>query len=335
MFHNTHSEAFRSLPVNLQKKDVDLFKRSARYTMATPALVVFKRVFILWQGQLFKNGKIIPESLCTPLFVNKYPGRFFLTCLSKSMVKSNFLRLTKSSFLIIHDEWSDNYFHWLTEVVTRLYMLKDQLSNYTLIMPAEYKHSYQQYSLQKFAIQKIQWTHSRKVLFADEVVIPTRPAPVDNPGLLKNAIAFLVKDRSLGISKGEKIYISRQHAANRKVINEAEVIAFLQQQGFAILLCEELSFEEQMSIFAQARILISIHGAGLTNLVFMPADSCILELRKQDDSEKYNCYFTLSAVFGHRYFYQACTSNTDLPPDNADIYVDIDKLRANVALMPT
>ena len=40
--------------------------------------------------------------------------------------------------------------------------------------------------------------------------------------------------------------------------------------GFETVYTEELSFAEQVRLFSETRCLVSIHGAGLTNLMFMP-----------------------------------------------------------------
>jgi capsular polysaccharide biosynthesis protein len=53
---------------------------------------------------------------------------------------------------------------------------------------------------------------------------------------------------------------------------------------------------------SKANMLVGLHGAGLTNMMFMPTQSRVLEIRNYGDSHN-NCYFTLASEFGHRYFY--------------------------------
>ncbi len=173
------------------------------------------------------------------------------------------------------------------------------------------------------------------MLFAKELLLPAHTASAGNynPKLLQQAIQFLLKDQDNTVSKSEKIYISRQKETARKVINEEEIIACLIEEGFTILECEDFSFEEQVSIFSHARVLVSIHGAGLTNLVFMPTGSCVLELRKEEEPEMYNCYFSLASVFDQRYFYQGCKSDSNLSATLANIYVNLNKLKENLDLI--
>lgn len=66
----------------------------------------------------------------------------------------------------------------------------------------------------------------------------------------------------------EKIFLSRRQQAQRTCSNTAEVEAFFAAQGFAILLPEELSFAEQVHIFAGAKIIAGFGGSALFNAMF-------------------------------------------------------------------
>jgi len=88
-----------------------------------------------------------------------------------------------------------------------------------------------------------------------------------------------------------------------------------------------------VEISSQARYLVSNHGAGMTNMLFMPEGSNVLELRHREDCIN-NCYFTLSSALNLNYFYQTCPSGGDAQdPHAADLLVDANALRANLTLM--
>jgi hypothetical protein len=90
---------------------------------------------------------------------------------------------------------------------------------------------------------------------------------------------------------------------------------------------------QQVKIASAARYLISNHGAGLTNMLFMRPGGSVLELRHNTDRIN-NCYFTLASALNHRYFYQTCApENRDEDPHNANLFVDVAALRANLKLM--
>ncbi len=67
----------------------------------------------------------------------------------------------------------------------------------------------------------------------------------------------------------ERIYVSRMDARGmRRFINEEQVIDVARNNGFHIVTPSELSFEDEVRIFRNARIIAGPVGAGLYNAVF-------------------------------------------------------------------
>ena len=85
-----------------------------------------------------------------------------------------------------------------------------------------------------------------------------------------------IRDRCLRNDSGpspEKIFISRRSITEklngqRRLINEDEILAVAVQNGFSIVQPELLSFEEQVRIFAKAKVVVGIGGAAMFNTVF-------------------------------------------------------------------
>ncbi len=68
---------------------------------------------------------------------------------------------------------------------------------------------------------------------------------------------------------------------------------------------------EQIHLFNSVKWLVSIHGAGLTNMIFMNKGCHILELRNKDDKDN-NCYFSLASAVGLNYYYlENATDNSN------------------------
>jgi capsular polysaccharide biosynthesis protein len=65
-----------------------------------------------------------------------------------------------------------------------------------------------------------------------------------------------------------KIYITRPNNSLRYISNESILITTLKEKGFEIIDANTLSFIQQIELFSQASILIGVHGAGLTNMIF-------------------------------------------------------------------
>jgi capsular polysaccharide biosynthesis protein len=112
------------------------------------------------------------------------------------------------------------------------------------------------------------------------------------------------------------------------VVNDGELEHFFANQGFDCLELDNVSFSEQVRIFASCETLVSIHGAGLTNVLFMPKGSNVIEFYPRGFTEKdyFNaCYRRLSGALGigHRFLF--CERANKARPFNLhedDIRVD-------------
>jgi capsular polysaccharide biosynthesis protein len=90
------------------------------------------------------------------------------------------------------------------------------------------------------------------------------------------------KDLSLRIIPTDKkfpslFYIYRP-LGRRGVLNEEEFHSYLIKYGFAIIRLENYSIDEQINIFMNAKFIIGVHGAGLTNIIFSKPgrSNCVL-----------------------------------------------------------
>ncbi|MET0155150.1 MAG: glycosyltransferase family 61 protein [Rickettsiales bacterium] len=77
-------------------------------------------------------------------------------------------------------------------------------------------------------------------------------------------------------------YVSRRDAKLRHLENEGEIESVLRERGFETIVPGEMSLREQFFAFRRARTLVATHGAGLTNLLFVPRGGKIVECASQD-----------------------------------------------------
>lgn len=63
--------------------------------------------------------------------------------------------------------------------------------------------------------------------------------------------------------------ISRRNAIERKILNEKEIIEESKSYSLQLVFLEELSFIEQVALFAQAEKVIAVHGAGIVNVLYV------------------------------------------------------------------
>jgi hypothetical protein len=226
--------------------------------------------------------------------------------------------------------WSeDNYFHWIVDTLPRLLALESaklDVSQIDHILVSSLRHAYQRESLALFGIDPtrvIACDRSPHVQ-AERLVI----SRIDSRALTYD----FLRDRLLPAARPhfpahlptpERLYISRQRASRRRLRNEDAIIAQLEADGFMVVSLEGRSFVEQIGVMSAARIVIAPHGAGLTNLVFCPPKTTVIELFP-DSYHEYS-YETLCYVLEFNYHALIGTSTGD---PNHDFVINPDSLQA-------
>ncbi|MFM7522356.1 MAG: glycosyltransferase family 61 protein [Planctomycetota bacterium] len=76
---------------------------------------------------------------------------------------------------------------------------------------------------------------------------------------------------------GERLFVSRAHAAIRRLFNEEAIWSRLEPRGFRRLVLERMPWGEQIAAFSRARVIVAPHGAGLANLVFCQPGTRVVE----------------------------------------------------------
>jgi tetratricopeptide (TPR) repeat protein len=96
-----------------------------------------------------------------------------------------------------------------------------------------------------------------------------------------------------------KIFISRTDARGRRLLNERDLSGLLRDRGFELVTLSGRSVREQIELFSSASHIIGTHGAGLTNQLFSPSGTRVLELLPPLVAT--GDYWILSSRLGHAY----------------------------------
>jgi hypothetical protein len=86
------------------------------------------------------------------------------------------------------------------------------------------------------------------------------------------------------LTSTRKIFISRDDAPARKLINAEEV--FMALQGWETVTLTGMSTKKQIELFSSASHVISTHGAGLTNLLWCQTGTKVIEISQKELLEK-------------------------------------------------
>lgn len=273
--------------------------------------------YLTSSGIGIKNLKLIPE-----LLFGKFQLSFFKLYAIKQFLFGKHENLNGNTYLVIHNFWSGGYHHWLVEALLKLVVSQLDYKNYVLLLPASYQPFALQ-SLQKFEFQKIVYLKEKHIYRVDKAMVISNP----NSGFfdkihINNMRDFWSKKPS---KPSRKIYISRRNAALRVITNEDEIYPLLYEYGYEVIETQTLSFQEQINLFADTKEVISIHGAALTNMVFMQPGTKVIELyRELKLHDNMNlCYYRLAmaaSIIYHCFFLKIAKRNNDV--DRSDLIID-------------
>lgn len=145
------------------------------------------------------------------------------------------------------------------------------------------------------------------------------PSPSAAQWLRETAIANIEEDLD---DYPSNIIISRADVPTRRIINKDELYPHLRVKGFTPFKLANLSFREQVAVFASAENIISPHGAGLSNLYFAE-NANVIEIL--GTNVKKPTYYFLSEVLDHNYGAVIGHQNPD-GNHNSDILVELDHI---------
>jgi hypothetical protein len=198
--------------------------------------------------------------------------------------------------------WCGGYFHWLFNSLPKLAVLEASGVEYDSLIVPERLAPFHRETLAMLGIDE-----SRRTPFTgqhvqpDVLVWPSPLSPINHP------TSFMLDwlRTSLGTLPASpptrRFYVTR--AGTRRAVNEAELFAALEPLEFEFVLPEERSFEEQVKLFAQARVLVGPHGSNLVNGMFSPKLS-VLECF-QPGHVNWGVYGVLCGV-GHEHWNLLC-----------------------------
>jgi len=265
-------------------------------------IVEYQNVFLTRSGIGLKRLRLIQET------IHHYKGKrrhFLLYALFQYFFKKK-IKL-HGRYLIIHNHWCPGYFHWITEALPRLFTVRKNIPDRILVLPDSFKDKVCE-SIDPFFKGEVLWIPKNINLFIDNLLIPENPplsGKYDREILLELREIYQKESmtKQINIPKHNKIYVSRSKSTRRKVVNENELILLLKKNGFAVIHFEDYSFWEQVAMMHHTNVLISAHGAGLSNCLFMKPGNRVIELQKEAKFGEYIdvLYKDLAEICGLNY----------------------------------
>src|SRR5688500_5276267 len=225
--------ARRNLPVNFNPEHLQLFEGELERLIPESRILKFSDVLASPEGLLFKGTRILPESFAFPYHLEEWRLRSVFKFLTKNYVLRR-RRKIEREVLWITDYWSTGHFHWLTDVLTRLFVVRERLSDPLLVLPGKFETlDVVSASLSAFGVVNVDFIRPDEFVECRNLVMPSHTAP---SGHFKDEAIRGVRDVLLSAygdarDSSERIYISRRRAGKRRTGNEDDVTPDVRRVG--------------------------------------------------------------------------------------------------------
>ena len=223
--------------------------------------------------------------------------------------------------------WSPLYAHWILENLTQLealeyYTEKTGKKPILIIDRNSPQWKIQSLELMGYPAENCWQWNGRRAKVKELVICSKRR----EAGRTSIKACHWVKERILSnidhyapldISLSPNIFISRKNANSRRILNEEAVMNLLGKMNFVPYILEDINWQNQVKIFAQAEIIIAPHGAGVCNMIFSTKKAIVIEMFARKIS---HMFYALAQGLGFKYGYLLCEARGE------DIIVDCQEL---------
>jgi capsular polysaccharide biosynthesis protein len=276
-------------------------------------------------GVVFKDGQIVPESVHIFHSLKPNRGTFY-----KKMILGR-VRPVHARCFVVHNPYHLNYYHWMTEVMPRLFSIREWIRDRVMLMGDESRVWQMEY-LRYFDFAGVVHVGRLELARADNVIVPQplSPFPIHNEAAVREMANWL-KDRAGSEDDRYRdfrnLFIVRELGKWRNLINQDEVRSLLERYDFKAVSLESLSVSDQIALFRNVRNLVSVHGAGMANMIYMEPGGSVVDLINEHHRDA--SFYNLADVCGHRQVVLQCATEGSIHRKAAiyDMSADLEKLR--------
>ena len=225
------------------------------------------------------------------------------------------------------------YWHWFLE---DLPLIKAFRTKPNLPIYVNKLNHYQKESLEYFKDikERIVEIEVPSIIEAKKLHVVTYPA-ISNRGKAATWSSHFLRENLKGVESyfsPKRVYISRDDAIARRVVNENDVIKLLHKHSFTIIDdTTSMSLQEKLNLFYNADILVSPTGANLTHVHAMKKGSIIIDFNHSFEVSEECGWNNIGAACGIKWI-TIPAKTIGQPPSsrpkmkNAHLKVDINNL---------
>ncbi|WP_113923006.1 glycosyltransferase family 61 protein [Cognataquiflexum aquatile] len=311
----------RGAPKNFKPQDDHLFKRYWKTVAPECHLWIIEKPLVIRDSIFYpKNFKFFDR-------YTHYNGISFLGKLMRVFFWVTKKKVSLGKSVWIHDNFSGNYFHWFAECLPRLLFSESFQNGHIVILPKNLsKFTFVKESLDLMGA-KYEFFDKNQNYEISELILTNRIGRISE---FRKELLFKVKAKfdflGSNIAPKRKIYIRRKPAKARNILNEEAVLKVLSDHHVESLYLDDFNLMDEIRLLDETCLLISIHGAGLTNMLFMQGSGNVLEFRNEEDGgASTNSFFNLASELGINYYYLT-NKTTSHKTNHADFEINVEKL---------
>jgi hypothetical protein len=197
------------------------------------------------------------------------------------------------------------FYHWLIEDFSSYLLARRERPDLpTLVFRTSPRYVFAALRILGATYESIERTTQVETLFFASKGAALQPHTVDIAALNDFALS---NEETSGSGNSELVYISRVRDG-RIPDNELQVEEYFRLRGFSILTLSDLDFASQVTLFKGAKVIAGTHGAGLSNIVWSPSESAVIEIMRTDHPL---CFKYLTQIRSQQYFSVASNSNLE------------------------
>lgn len=219
----------------------------------------------------------------------------------------------------IAEDWQGNYYHWLVRHLPKLILIENSIEIGPLVLPARCGMQ----SLIDESLDALGWCAGRRLYVESKRLRLLRGGVVQLAAFDSELLPALARRLSLRPVRGNAaaVFVSRENAGKRRIVNEQDLAEHLRLLGIKVMVAEKLSFQQQRQAMSAAKLIVGAHGAGLTNMLFMPSGGTVIEIRHRESKGQAQ-FERLAAVLGHKYIRFPAGFTDPAEGGNSDIEID-------------
>lgn len=323
----------RKLPINIKTNDYWIFKDDLQKKINKVYYYKINNFFLT--GNTFNiNSRDIIFDFLQISNISKYKfvkkllliTFFFFNKVTKLPVKTKYI----NKAIIIHNRHSEGYFHWMSDCILKIVAIQKykKFIKYPIVLPNQLNNNFHIESLKLLNIKYIRQKKNLKI--KEAIYIPDlSPSGSPRPKLV-NLLRNYLFNKNTNKNNLEKIYISRKKS-RRKILNENQLVSILLKYNFKIYHMEDLKLVQQIKLCNSAKTIIGLHGAGLTNCLWMKKKTNLIEIRPENELNL-NCYFFLANILKLKYYYFFCKKKSIFKTvTSSDYILDVESFEKNFA----